>query len=252
MYEKAQAVGVKHMVHFTYRWMPIFRYTKQLLDEGYIGQPYQCSLLYLNGGHKSTEYRWRFDRQRSHGALGDLGSHMIDLGRWLLGDISRVSGQLAYLVDRSNLDVPNFVPSNDAAMINLQFQNGTQGVIQLNTVAQVEKSRQVQQVVFYGEQGTLDVTFSFNSEKMQALRVGEEQFHPVPIPDEMWGGAARGNLEDYLEDLFYTQSVGARSFIDAILEDRPATPSFYDGYQAQVVMDAVNESHEKGIWVELE
>jgi predicted dehydrogenase len=40
-------------------------------------------------------------------------------------------------------------------------------------------------------------------------------------------------------------------FIDAILEDRPAAPSFYDGLKAQEVIDAAIESHERGIWVPL-
>ena len=78
MYEKAQAVGVKHMVVFTYRWMPIYRYARQLLDEGYIGRPYQCNIRYLSDHGCAGKYGWRFDRQRSNGVMGDMGSHMID------------------------------------------------------------------------------------------------------------------------------------------------------------------------------
>jgi predicted dehydrogenase len=40
-----------------------------------------------------------------------------------------------------------------------------------------------------------------------------------------------------------------RLFIDAILMDRPLTPTFSDGYQAQLVIDAVLESHKRGQWV---
>src|SRR5258708_28141736 len=36
---------------------------------------------------------WRFDRKvAGSGALGDLGAHVIDLARYLVGDITSVSG----------------------------------------------------------------------------------------------------------------------------------------------------------------
>ena len=53
MYEKAEAVGVKHMVFFTYRWWPFYRYFKQLVEEGYIGHCYRHSENDLDGvAHK--------------------------------------------------------------------------------------------------------------------------------------------------------------------------------------------------------
>jgi predicted dehydrogenase len=247
MYEKAQAMGVKHMVVFTYRWMPVYRYARRLLDEGYIGQPYLCNIRYLGDHGHSDGYRWRFDKQRSNGVMGDMGSHMIDLSRWFLGDIEKVSGRLASFVKRTSPDGKQWEPANDSAMVTLQFANDALGVIQVSAVSRVGEQGQLQQVVLYGDQGTLEVTFSFEGEELRGVRVGEKQIHHIPIPDEMWGGAAPGNLED----LFYKQSVGPRNFIDAILEDRPAVPSFYDGYKAQVVMDAVNESQEHGNWVVL-
>ncbi|MCE7986279.1 MAG: gfo/Idh/MocA family oxidoreductase [Caldilinea sp. CFX5] len=94
MTEKAEAVGIKHMVFFTARWMPHYRYLHQLVSEGYIGRPYLFQIRYLGGFGRKGLYRWRFDAQRSNGMLGDLGSHMIDLAHWLVGDITRVSGKL--------------------------------------------------------------------------------------------------------------------------------------------------------------
>ena len=38
MYEKAEAAGVVHMTFFTYRWLPHYRYLKELVDEGYVGR----------------------------------------------------------------------------------------------------------------------------------------------------------------------------------------------------------------------
>jgi hypothetical protein len=53
-----------------------------------------------------------------------------------------------------------------------------------------------------------------------------------------------------LPELFAGQPVGARQFIDAIVGDRPAEPTFYDGPQTQAVIDAI-EAHRSERWVEV-
>jgi predicted dehydrogenase len=40
-------------------------------------------------------------------------------------------------------------------------------------------------------------------------------------------------------------------FVSAIVEGRDAVPSFYDGLRAQVVADAVLQSHERRVWIEI-
>ena len=40
-------------------------------------------------------------------------------------------------------------------------------------------------------------------------------------------------------------------FISAIVENRPAVPSFLDGLNAQIVADSVLESHTHRHWVEI-
>lgn len=94
MYEKAEAVGVKHMVLFTNRWFPFIQYLHSLIDDGYIGRPFHCQFQALGGGGRASQYQWRFDQQRANGILGDLGSHVIDLARWCVGDIARVNAHL--------------------------------------------------------------------------------------------------------------------------------------------------------------
>ena len=156
MLEKAQAVGVKHMLCFTNRWSPAYRYLKQLLDQGYLGRCYQINIRCV-GDYGSGEYNWRVDRERSNGILGDLGSHMIDLARWYVGDIAQVNGYLSVFVNRTGLDGKAIDPANDAAIMNLRFTNGAQGVIQLSAVAQVGELGIHQQVVLYGEEATLEI-----------------------------------------------------------------------------------------------
>ncbi len=249
IFEKAEAVGVKHMTYFTYRWMPHYRYMHQLVDEGVVGRCFHCGIHYIGGYGRSPAYNWRFDRRRSAGILGDLGSHAIDLARWYVGDIARVSAHIATFVEREGSEGTELDPANDAAVLLLEFENGAQGIIQVSAVAHVGARGQEQHVRLYGEHGTLEADFSFMSTKLRALRHDQEQFETLVIPESLWEAADRSlPLFAQLAGVFQSQSVGGRAFIDAILEDRPISPSFYDGWKAQEVITAALESHESGCW----
>lgn len=71
MFEAARAKGVKHMVLFTYRWLPHIRYAYDLIQEGFVGRPYQAHFHFVGGYARSSTYAWRFDRTRANGILGD-------------------------------------------------------------------------------------------------------------------------------------------------------------------------------------
>ena len=137
MYEKAEATGVKHMVYHTYRWMPNYRYLKKLIDDGYVGRLFHAHFRFLMSYGLQARYRWRFDRQRANGILGDLGSHMIDMARWLAGDVARVSAHLGVYGDRPRPDGQAYDRANDATIVAMEFANGAQGIIQVSAVAHV-------------------------------------------------------------------------------------------------------------------
>ncbi|HJO44143.1 MAG TPA: Gfo/Idh/MocA family oxidoreductase, partial [SAR324 cluster bacterium] len=50
MASKAKESGVISMVPFTYSFMPATRYLKDLIMEGYLGQPYHLNMRYYGGG----------------------------------------------------------------------------------------------------------------------------------------------------------------------------------------------------------
>ena len=155
MYERAGTVGVKHMTYFTYRWLPHYTHAKALVDEGFIGRCYQCSFSYLAGFARGGEYSWRYDSQRAHGALGDLGTHVIDLARWYVGAIAEVSANLDVFVERRGPDDGPLDPANDVALVSLRFANGAQGVLHVSAVAHLGSREQGQQVLLHGESVTL-------------------------------------------------------------------------------------------------
>ena len=249
MYEEAEKVKVKHMVMFTYRWMPFFRYVRDLLDQGYIGRCYHCEFRYLMGYGRQKEYLWRFDQKRANGVLADMGSHMIDLARWLVGDISRVSAQLGVFVDRPGVDGGRIDPANDCAFLLTEFANGAHGMIHVTAVAHMADRDMQQQVNLYGDAGSLEIDILYGGAEAGAVirvaRNQDEQFQTLEVPASYWGEVSRSDPFD----VFTKQSAGTRSFIDAILANSPVTPTFYDGYKAQQVIEAALVSHKSGNWV---
>lgn len=252
MAEKAAVAGVKHMVYFTWRWLPQYQYLRRLIDEEYIGRCYHCQMHYLDGYGRASQYGWRFDGNRANGVLGDLGSHMIDLARLFVGDIARVSAQLSCFIKRPGSDDQPLDPANDSAVLMLQFKNGAQGIIQVSAVAHMAERWQQQRVILYGEAGTLEADFNLLTEaEVRGARHDEECFSVLPIPDNLRGKIERSTPFNELKELFIKQPVGVRLFIDAILEDRPVSPNFDDGFKVQEVIDAAIESDRTGCWVTL-
>jgi predicted dehydrogenase len=161
MYARARAARVNHMVLFTYRSMPFFRYVRDLIEQGYVGRCYHCEFRFLMGFSREPVYRWRFDQSRANGSLGDSGSHMADLARWLVGDIVRVQATLGTHVARPGAEAGQPLdPANDTALLLVEFANGAQGTIQVSSVAHVADDEMRQSIYLYGADGSLEVDVS--------------------------------------------------------------------------------------------
>jgi len=254
MYEKAESVGVKHMTHFTWRWLPIYQYVRKLIDDGYIGKFFQCYMNFLSGLERDPNYRWRFDKKRSNGAICDYGAHMFDLARMLYGDVAKVSANLCCFIDRKDIDGQPCEAGNDSAIVAIQFENGAQGLIQLSEVVHMGDRVATQKVILLGDSGTLEVDHSFarvfdpnaiHGSEIRGTRNGENKFETLSVPDEFYGEAGRESLLAP----YFQQSIGVRHFIDSIINDKPATTSFYDGWKVQQVIDAAIESHNNNRWI---
>ncbi len=251
MYDKAEARGVKHMVLFTWRWQPHFRYLKRLIEAGYIGQSFNADFYFLGNFAIDPVYRWRADGNRSNGVVSDLGAHMIDFACWYIGRIVKVNAHLATFVDVPGVDNMPIKPTNDSASVLLQFDNGAQGVIRVSSIVHRGDPGANLGARLFGNLGTLEVdqVFSWSESRatFRGVRTSEERVADIEIPGEYFENIR----ENELFDPYYYQSVGPRLFVDAILEDQPIEPNFFDGLQVQEAIDAILESSRLGGWVEI-
>jgi len=112
MLDTAVKHNVKHMLAFNYRRTPAVALARQIIEKGEIGQILNFRGTYLQdwSADPNSPLSWRFQKEIcGTGTLGDIGTHVIDIARYLVGEIDQVSACLkTYIHERpvqsSNVD----------------------------------------------------------------------------------------------------------------------------------------------------
>lgn len=256
MLDAVEKAGVKHMVAFNYRFVPAIRQAWELIESGALGQIYHFRAAYLQEWimpHYNESMLWRLDKETAgSGALGDLGAHIIDLGRFLVGEMKSVSAMTrTFIEERPTPDGSGMgtVDVDDAFVAAVEFENGAIGTLEATRFAGGRKN--YNRFEINGEKGTI----VFNLERMNELEVfwvDEEPretqgFHRVLISEghhpwwENWWphGHIIGWEHTFVHEINH--------LLDCIVNDRDVAPygaTFEDGYRAAVICDAILQSAE--------
>ena len=95
--------GVQHLCAFNYRFVPAVRLAREIIASGDLGEIHHFRGSYLQDWGAADIDAWRFDQSLAgSGALGDLGAHVIDLARYLVGEIADSKGSIAFDLERLN------------------------------------------------------------------------------------------------------------------------------------------------------
>jgi predicted dehydrogenase len=252
MAEACQAAGVVHMTAFTYRFAPSMRYLRHLLKSGQLGAPRHFrSQRFLDW--PETSWGWRqYKDKAGAGDLFDMTIHRIDFAIDLMGPLERVCGAVARFASRDQtVDGRPCPPSevDDWSSLIGEFRSGATGVWEGTTLA-----RGYHRDGFgheWAEVNGSEASAVYRLHEPNSLLLGRtgSDLAPVPVPPEFLkpdrsprdpGAGVPATVFRY--DLVW-------EFVSAIVERRPAVPSFFDGLNAQVVADAVLESHSKRTWI---
>ncbi|MCE2392869.1 MAG: Gfo/Idh/MocA family oxidoreductase, partial [Proteobacteria bacterium] len=146
MAEAVADAGVTHMLCHNYRRAPAVALAKRMIDEGTLGELRHFRGAYLQDWivDPDSPRVWRLERARAgSGALGDIASHAVDLGRYLAGEIAEVSGLLETFVAERPLPGGGGrgpVDVDDAALALLRFQSGALGSVEATRFAPGRKN----------------------------------------------------------------------------------------------------------------
>jgi predicted dehydrogenase len=148
----AEKAGVKTMMAFNNIKTPAAMYAKQLIDSGAIGRPIRFRGWFDQGFYSDPDLPWTWRASRSEagtGALGDLGSHVISVAQYLMGDIdSVVASEQTHFETRPVADADagystkaaadaerRRVENEDQVQSLVRFASGAAGVIEASRIA---------------------------------------------------------------------------------------------------------------------
>ncbi len=237
MVAAAERAAIRTAVNFTFRSIGAARYAKHLLDEGRIGRITHIALLYLQDIRHGPDRPkvWRMDAETAGaGALGDVGSHAIDLVRWWCGEFASITGHIfTHNVERQGGAVSN----DDTAIFVGRLVSGLPVTLHVSQAA-AGRSNSLR-VEVYGEAGSVIFTTERGTEPtVQVARPGEIGFTQSQIPAEFT--VAYEAFPAY----HAARLVGTILGTDYVAD-------FADGLAAQRVIAAVQRAAADNVWVAL-
>ena len=257
MLEAARAANVTHMCAFNYRFVPAVRLARDLIRSGRLGRIRHLRATYLQDwlADPRAPMSWRLKQSEAgSGALGDLGTHIIDLARFLIGEPQSVAAMTATFVDQRPAPGggTGVVDVDDAFVAAVSFADGAIGTLEATRFALGRKNGNRFEI--NGERGSI----AFDLESLNELW--------VCLPEEETTGDVRGFRRVLITershpflDLWWPPGhiIGwdatfiheLRHFARAAAGKRGVAPDgadFVDGYRACVVADAIIESARSG------
>lgn len=260
--ELAKKSGLICNMVFNNRHLAPIRRARQLIDEGRIGRVLSFSAEYLHNSCTDVERPagWKQDRDIcGGGVLFDLGSHVIDLIRFLCGEFREVSGrsQIGFSTRKGMNGDAWQTNADEAFYMTALLDCGAVGTITVSKL--INGANDDLSFAIYGEKGSLRFSlmqpnflyFYDATEKPSELGgntgytaiecVGRYPFpagtFPSPKAPSDW---LRGHVGSMYE------------FLNSVYTGIPSAPTFLDGCRVQEIMEAAYRSDVTGTWQKVE
>lgn len=271
MADAAREAGVINMVAFNYRRTPAVALAKKLIDEGKIGKLLNFRGTYLQdwSADPNGPLSWRFQKSiAGSGTVGDIGTHVVDFARYLVGEIAAVNAMVHTYVkerpvqsggldklgasDKSGAGPKADVDVDDEMITLVKFKNGAVGSIEATRNAYGRNNFLTFEV--HGTKGSI----SFNYERMDEIQV---MFADDPPETRGFRTIYTGPNHPYGNGLWPIPALGigygetkiieCYDFFNAIVTGKQPSPNFEDGYRVSLIADAILKSGETERWVQV-
>lgn len=251
----AEDTGTTTIVGFNYIKNPIQALARDLIAAGEIGE-----IVSFRGIHAEDYMRdpdagwsWRLD-PAGGGATMDLGSHVVSLARFLIGDIARVSAHArTVFATRPGPDsAPAKVGVDDQCHALLEFAGGASGALQANWLAAGQTMQLAYEIV--GTKGSITFTQArFNELRLyqdgaDARTSGFRTITAGPAHEPYAAFCPAPGHQLGFNDL---KTIEMRDFLTAVANGGKAIPDFREAACIQAVIDAVLTAARERAWVEV-
>src|SRR5665648_182390 len=246
MWDAVKKYNVKNICNFNYRMVPAIVLAKNLIKDGKLGKIYHFRAKYMQEWIMDPGFPmvWRLKKSLAgSGSVGDLGAHIIDLARFLCGEVSTVMAVTRTFINErydESTKKKEKVDVDDAFASVFEYENGAIGTIESSRFAAGRKNSNI--IEINGEKGSI----WWDLENMNNLWVfwkDEEPmetrgFHCVNVTEsyhpyyENWW--PHGHIIGW-ENLFVHEFY---NLVEAVINNKPLEPytaTFEDGYRACVI-----------------
>lgn len=264
-YAAAETAGITTGVGYNYRWAPLVRHAKHLVDIGLIGEVrhYRGAFFSMYGADPAGRLSWRYlQDEGGYGVTTDLLSHTVDLAMHLVGPIKSVVATDAVFIGERPLpgsggthydrgapgDPTGSVTNEDYVGVLARFWTGARATFESCRTFHGPESQNTFTV--YGSRGAI----SWNLETLNQLQVyvagdpalrgwttiyGGDRF---PYHGNFAPGDANGiGFEDIV-------AIEDHEFCTALATGRPFEPDFAAAVRYVSVQDAILRSVASGGW----
>lgn len=239
---------------FQYRFLPAIMKAREIIQEGRLGRIFTWRAEYLHTGYQNPgrPLSWRMSKEEGgSGALGDLGSHVIDLIRFLIGEFESVQGHLETFVKERPLagssGKTGRVTVDDVAWFRARMADGSIGTVEASRFA--TGAMDDLNFFIHGEKGAIrfhlmdpSYLYWFDEALPGGDYGGERGWRRIETAGYYPGAKAPparapvGWVRSHAENQY--------AFLKALAEGRTISPGITDGLRTQLVLDAVEKSSE--------
>lgn len=241
-----QMAIIDHELRFT----PQRQHLRELYRENYVGRPLWLEMTWYSASRldPGQPWTWWSDAAQGGGALGAIGSHLLDLARWLCGRVEAlaaqlVTGPLLRLDPTTGQERP--VTADDHAHLAIRFQSGLQGAI---TVSAVAAGRSGMELTLYGTEGALYLDKEDRLWGMRGEHFPKGPWQPIPVEDPVAHMKDAPGTYPFARGSVYL----AQAIRDTLSQGAtwiPEAASFYDGFVVQKMLDAARTAAREVRWV---
>ncbi len=245
---------------FHNRFFPAVIRAKQLISEGRLGRILSFHAAYLHSGSvdPNKPISWKQDSALGGGVLFDMGSHVLDLIYYLIGEYHSILASNTILYPSRPARDGNMVDITveDQSLMIVKMQNQSSGILEISKIATGTNDELKFEI--YGDKGAVKFNLMdpnyldfYDNTKPDKPIGGEKGFTRIETVQRFSapGGvfvspkASIGWIRGHVHCLYH--------FLTCVHEGRQADPSIRDGAYIQYVMEKAHESNEKACWITL-
>ncbi|MFW6182355.1 MAG: Gfo/Idh/MocA family protein [Chloroflexota bacterium] len=272
MYETAEEAGIVHYLNHNYRRVPAVLLAKRMVEDGEIGEIFHWRSAYLQDWIVDPNFplTWHLQKDKAGaGAHYDLGTHSVDLARFLVGEPVAITamtanfikerplpgaGAATFSAGESGTTEKGEVTVDDASFMLAEFENGALGSFETSRFAPGRKNYNYFEI--YGSKGSI----VFNLERMNELQLFRRDdpayaqgFRTIMVTeagehDYIANWWPPGHIIGYEHEFHHA----VKDFVEAVANEQPVAPNFYDGLKEIEILTAAMTSAQEGVKVTLD